>query len=168
MRDKKIRGLKRKTEDMVKRIKEYTLVFPTEFYNGYWHLHLPVHQGFIGSDKTPRKIKRLCMQTLVNRAEHLIELKPDDQEIYRVVVAIDLPGLWNSQIIVFRGDDHFKNFFNRNTEYQKWIPLSDNRNIQTEWGLTVPDSLAISGFQEVIDDEDGYYESEIWFIGEIK
>ncbi|AIY04973.1 hypothetical protein Plano_1008 [Planococcus sp. PAMC 21323] len=168
MREKKIRGIKRKTENMVNRIEENTLEFPTEFYNGYWHMHLPVGQGFISSDKTPRKAKRLCIQTLVDRAEYLKGLQPHDEEKYRVTVFITLPSLWNSQIIIFKGEDYFKDFFNRDSDYYKWIPLSDNRNIQTDWELAVPDDFAISGFKEVIDDEDGYYESEIWFIEEIK
>ncbi|XKE95111.1 DUF3916 domain-containing protein [Metaplanococcus flavidus] len=168
MREKKVRGIKRKTEDMVNLIEEYTMAFPTEFYNGYWHLRLPVGQGFISSDKTPRKVKRLCIQTLLDRAEYLKELQPHDDEKYRVVVLIDLPGLWNSQIIIFKGEDYFNEFFNRDSDYYKWIPLSANRNIQTEWGLAIPDDLAITGFKEVIDDEDGYFESEIWFVGELE
>lgn len=161
MRQKKVRGIKRKTEEMVKRIEENTLVFPTEFYNGYWHLRLPVDQGFISSDKTPLKVKRLCIQTLLDRAEQLKGLQSNDAEKYRVVASIDLPSLWSSQIIVFKGDVHFKDFFNRNEDHQKWIPLLADRNLQTEWRVTVPGESAIAGFKEVIDDEDGYYESEI-------
>ncbi|EAD1643240.1 DUF3916 domain-containing protein [Listeria monocytogenes] len=169
MREKKVRGIKRKSNNMIERIEAKTLEFPTEFYNGYWHLHLPVAQDFINSNKTPKKIKQLCIQTLLDRAEHLIGLKPDDKEKYRVVVAVDLADLWGSQIIVFKGDSHFKDFFNRNDEYQKWLNLPDNRNIQTEWGLSIPNDMKKSGFKEVITDEDGYhYEGEIWFIGELK
>ncbi|RXZ83072.1 DUF3916 domain-containing protein [Paenibacillaceae bacterium] len=169
MREKKVRGIKRKSNKMIERIEEDTLEFLTEFYNGYWHLHLPVAQDFINSDKTPNKIKRLCIQTLLDRAEHLVGLKPNDKEQYRVVVAVELPDLWGSQIIIFKGDSHFKDFFNRNDEYQMWLHLSDNRNIQTEWELSVPNDLQLLGFKEVITDEDGYhYEGEIWFIGELK
>lgn len=92
---------------MVNRIEEYTMVFPTEFYNDYWHMRLPVAQGFISSDNTPRKVQRLCIQTLLDRSEHLKALQPHDDEKYRVVVLIDLPGLWNSQIIIFKGGGLF-------------------------------------------------------------
>ena len=61
---------------MVKRMEENTVEFPTEFENGYWHLHLPVAQDLINSKNTPTKIKRLCIQALLDRAEHLIGLKP--------------------------------------------------------------------------------------------
>ena len=169
MRRKKIRGIKRKTNNLIQSIEENTSEFPTEFYNGYWHLHLPVAQDFINSQKTPLKIKRSCIQTLLDKAEYLIDLKPNDNEKYRVVVAIDLPDLWDSQIIIFKGDSHFKDFFNRDDEYQKWLHLSDDRNIQNEWGLSIPNNLQISGFREVITDEGREcYEREIWFIGELK
>lgn len=168
MREKKVRGRKRKTIGMVKQIEENTALYPTEFYNGYWHMHLPVGQGFISGGKTPGKIKRLSVQTLVDRVTHLISIKPDNKEKYRVVAAINLPDLWNSQLIVFKGDEYFEGFFDRNSAYQKWIPLSDYRDIQAEWGLTVREGLNICGFEEVIDDEDGYYESEIWFVGELE
>jgi hypothetical protein len=168
MRVKKVRGVKRKLNYMIKQIEESTSEFPTHFYNGYWHLHLPVAQDFIDSSKTPKKVKRFCIQTLLNRAEQLIPLKPKDKEQYRVVVAINSPGLWASQIIVFKGDAHFKNFFNRNDEFQKWLPLADTRNIHLEWGLSVPEDLLILGFKEIITEEDDYhYEGEIWFIGEL-
>lgn len=166
MREKKVRGIKQKMENMVKRIKGNTAVFPTDFYNGYWHMHLPVHQGFISSDQTPRKVKQLCIQTLIDRAGYLKDLKPYGHEEYRVVASIDFPSLWNSQIIVFKGNEHFQDFFIREDEDQKWIPLPETRNIQAEWNLDVPANLSIFGFKEIIDDEDGYYESEIWFIGD--
>lgn len=96
-------------------------------------------------------------------------MKPDDKEKYQVVVAVNLPDLWGSQIIVFKGDAHFKNFFYRNDDDQKWFRLSDDRNIQREWGLHVTNELQTSRFKEVISDEDGcHYEGEIWFIGELK
>lgn len=85
MREKKVRGLKRKSNSRVRGIEKYTREFPTEFYNGYWHLHLPVAQDFISSSKTPNRIKRLCIQTLLDRAVHLIRLKPQDKDKYRVV-----------------------------------------------------------------------------------
>jgi len=61
MREKKIRGIKRKFKQMIERIDEYAEEFPTEeFQNGYWHLHLPVAQDFIDSCKTPKKKSDDC------------------------------------------------------------------------------------------------------------
>ena len=167
MPNKKVRGLKRKVKSMVNRIEQETIKFPSDFYNGYWHLHLPVGQDFISSNKTSMGIKRLCIQTLLNRAEHLVNVKPDTSERTRVVVSVDLPSLWNSQIIVFKGESYFKTFFDRNDDSQKWIPLPKFRNIEHEWKLTVPKNMRILGFKEEITDEEYQYVGEIWFIGEL-
>jgi hypothetical protein len=168
MHHKKIRGLKRKTRNMVNRIVEETIKFPSDFYNGYWHLHLPVSQDFISSNKIPFGIKKICIETLISRAEHLIKIKPITSERTCVVVAIDLSGLWNSQIIIFSGNSHFEGFFERNDQYQKWIPFSKERNLEIEWGINIPENLNAKGFKEVITDEDGgIYTRDIWFIGEL-
>ena len=82
MREKGLSQGHRLSNTLIKRVEENTFEFPTEFYNGYWHLHLPVAQAFIYSNKTPKKIKRLCIQTLLDRAEHLIQLKPNNKEKY--------------------------------------------------------------------------------------
>ncbi|MDR6749068.1 hypothetical protein J2W90_003236 [Bacillus pumilus] len=89
MREKKVRGMKRKTNEIVTRIEESTREFPADIEQGYWHLPLPAAYDFICTNKTPQKIKRLSIQTLINRAKHLIDLKPIDGEVYRVVVAVD-------------------------------------------------------------------------------
>ncbi|MED3125587.1 DUF3916 domain-containing protein [Bacillus wiedmannii] len=168
MREKKIRGMKRKTNTMIKRIEEHTKTFPSAFYNDeYWYMPLPVSQAFINSCKTPRKVKRLCIQTLLNQVQHLIKIKPSDTHTYRVVVFISIESLWNSQIIVFKNEDYFHNFFNRNSEFQKWIPLSNKSNFWKSLGISICSTVQMLHFQEVIYDEDAIDEKEIWFIGEL-
>ncbi|UNL83338.1 DUF3916 domain-containing protein [Priestia koreensis] len=166
MREKKMRGINRKTTILLERIKAYTETFPTDFYHGYWHLHLPASQAFIDSPQTPEKAKRACIQALVDQAEHLVRLKPSKN--YRVVALITSPELWGSQIIVFKGDDYFTRFFDRNSDDQKWVPLPKSRNLQTEKNLLIPSYFNVSGVTEMIIDEDGTEENEIWFVGELK
>ena len=74
---KKVRGKKRKTKDMIDSIIKQTISFPiVDLENGYWHMHLPIKQSFLNAKKTPLKIKRLCIQTIIKRTEDLIRLKP--------------------------------------------------------------------------------------------
>ncbi|MED0873113.1 DUF3916 domain-containing protein [Bacillus mobilis] len=168
MREKKIRGMKRKTNTMIQRIEEHTKTFPSAFYNdAYWYMPLPVSQAFIDSCKTPRKVKRLCIQTLLNQAQHLIKIKPSDTHTYRVVVLISIESLWNSQIIAFKNEDYFHNFFNRNSECQKWIPLSNESDFWETWGISIWSPFQTLHFQEVIYDEGTIDEKEIWFVGEL-
>ncbi|XAP44417.1 DUF3916 domain-containing protein [Bacillus pumilus] len=37
----------------------------------------------------------------------------------------------------------------------RWLPLSDERNIQREWGLSVPKDRQTIGFKDIIADEYG-------------
>ena len=168
MHEKKIRGMKRKTNAMIKRIEEHTKTFPSIFYNDeYWNMLLPVSQAFIDSRKTPRKVKRLCIQTLLNQANHLINMKPSDTHTYRVVVLISINNLWDSQIIIFKNEGYFHNFFNRNSELQKWIPLANESNFWKTWGISICPTAQMLHFQEVIYDEEAIEKKEIWFIGEL-
>ncbi|EEK99636.1 hypothetical protein bcere0013_32130 [Bacillus cereus BDRD-ST26] len=160
--------MKRKTNAMIKQIEEHTKTFPSTFYNDeYWYMPLPVSQAFIDLCKTPRKVKRLCIQTLLNQANHLIKIKPSDTHTYRVVTLISIENLWESQIIVFKNDDYFHNFFNRNNEFQKWISLSNKIDFWKTWGISICPTAQILHFQEVIYDEDAIDKKEIWFIGEL-
>ena len=168
MREKKIRGMKRKTANMVRRIEENAAAFPEEFKNGYWHLPLPVGQGFIDSGKTSSGIRRLCMQKLLDSASHLMEIKPVGNETYRVVAMISLPCLWNSQLIVFKGDEHFVGFFDRENDYQTWIPLSDSEHAQMTWELFRPSRFQSMGYREISKQEQACYEREIWFFGDLQ
>lgn len=64
MREKKVRGINRKINKLIKRIEENTIEFPLKFYdNEYRDFPLPVSQEFINSNKTPPKVKRKCIQT---------------------------------------------------------------------------------------------------------
>ncbi len=168
MREKKIRGMKRKTNTMIKRIEEHTKTFPSAFYNDeYWYMPLPVSKAFIDSCKTPRKVKRLCIQSLLNQAHHLIKIKLSDTHTYRVVVLISIESLWDSQIIVFKNEGYFHNFFKRNYEFQKWIPLSNESDFWKTWGISICPSFQTLHFQEIIYNEDTIDEKEIWFVGEL-
>lgn len=153
---------------MVKDIIDLIGLFPEVDLNyGYWHMHLPFSQIFIDSSKTPSQVRRLCIQTLIDSVKHLIEIKPKLNIPTRVVAAINLPSLWHSQIIIFFSEDYFSSFFNRNNDYQKWIPLPDKRSIIQEWNLKIPDTFKVKGYKEEINDEDYKATSELWYIGEI-
>ncbi|MES9782641.1 DUF3916 domain-containing protein, partial [Bacillus thuringiensis] len=86
---------------------------------------------------------------------------------YRVVVLISKNNLWDSQIIIFKNKDYFHNFFNRNSEFQKWILLSNEIDFGRTWEISVYHSFQTLRFQEIIYDEDECYEKEILFIGEL-
>lgn len=167
---KKIRGQNRKFSSMEKNFEKLTSTFPEpDYYYGYWHLHLPTSQSFIDSCKTPVSLRRKCIQLIIDRVQYLMNIKPQTDIPIRVVASINLPDIWDSQIIVFYGDDYYKKFFNRNHEYQKWIPLQEKRNILREWQLNNQSLIEVRGYrEELYDDEDDTCSiKELWFIGEL-
>ncbi|MDP4177371.1 MAG: DUF3916 domain-containing protein [Bacillota bacterium] len=165
---KKVRGVKHKCSSMIKSINEFTENFPQMNLNkGYYHSHIPVAQEFIDLSKTPQFVRKICIQTLLSRVKHLIDIKPKLDIKTRVVTCIQLPDLWNSQIIIFYGENYFNSFFERNSEYQKWILLPSNRDVLSKLGIAIPTGLSSRGYREEIIDNDCEYISEIWFIGEL-
>ncbi|MGM0125339.1 hypothetical protein IGI37_002737 [Enterococcus sp. AZ194] len=170
MRAKKVRGIRRKLNKMFYHVAKYTAEFPT--INGdYWHLYLPTTYNFINSPKLPNKVKIQCIQLLINKAQQLSELKPIDQETYRVVVAITLNHLWSSQIILFKGDNYFNVFFDRNDNYQKWSPLPGHKKFELQENLFVPENFSVLGYKETLSYEGApniiSYTGDIWFIGNL-
>ena len=164
---KKIRGKTRKFKEMECKLIELTSKFPDiDLEHECWHLHMPMSKRFIDSYKTPIALRRKCIQLIIDRVDFLINNKIASDMPVRVVACINLPSLWDSQIIVFWDNDYFKSFFYRNTEYQKWIPLSRERNICREWNISLPRNMKIKGYKEEICDDDLNYEGELWFIGE--
>jgi hypothetical protein len=83
------------------------------------------------------------------------------------VAIIDLPSLWNSQIVVFFDEEYFNNFFIRDSTEQNWRTIPDIRDFLQEWNLDIPLDLSIRGYYEKIHDEDYNYEGEIWAVGEL-
>ena len=166
--NKKVRGKKRKTKDLNFKIKDDSSEFPSEELDrGYWHMHIPAKQSFVDAKKLPFGIKRRIIQTLVDQAQYLVTLKPKTDYKIRVVAMINSSSLWHSEIIVFFGENHYKGFFDRNDEYQKWIPIEKRLDIQRQYRITLPNSFTITGYKEIITDEDFTAENELWYLGEI-
>ncbi len=165
---KTVRGARRKCNAMITSINELTEVFPSaDGKSGYWHMHLPVGRNFIDSKRAPSYVRKNCMQALINRVEHLMDIKADSQVRTRVAACITLPRMWDSQIIVFFDETYYKRFFNRTCEEQKWFPLPPQRNLLKEYGLSVPEGMSVRGFKEVYTENGKVIESELWFFGEL-
>lgn len=170
MKLKKIRGIRRKYDNMATSIIENTSSFP-EITSKYWHLHLPTSYGFINSSNLSNKIKIQCIQLLIDRAWGLSELRPKDKENYRVVVAIIPEELWSSQIIIFKDDNYFADFFNRDDDYQVWNPIPKEEIFRFEQYLSIPDDFLLLGYKEMLYDDGRKfaptYIRNIWFVGDM-
>ena len=128
---------------------------------------MPCSDLLLNSPQSPAYVKAGCIKIIIERTKHLINIKPQEMKNTKVVSVIDLYNLWDSQIIVFNDKKYYAEFFNRNDDYQKWIPLI-NENIKTfinKWGIT--DDIRVQGYEEMISDEDFEYRREIWCVGEL-
>jgi hypothetical protein len=168
---KKVRGLKKKCRAMVQDLIACTNKFPVEFSSEkYWNKRLPVPQTFIDSTNTPHSVRRLCMQTMIDRAEFLAQSKPNHLTNSRVCCLIDLPALFFSEVTIFFSESYFQTFFDRNRSWQKWTIIQD-KNLAKEYNLRVPTNFQVRGYQvsHYLDDNDPNiltYTGETWFIGE--
>jgi hypothetical protein len=167
---KKVRGLKKKCQSMIRELKALTDQFPLQdSTEDYWHIHLPVAQSFIDSKNTPRSVRRLCMQTMINRAAFLSQNKPESEAACHVCCLISLPELWASEITIFYTQSYFQDFFERNSMYEKWT-LIKNRDFAKEHKILIPTNFQVKGYKvECFDDDDPSiltYTGEIWYIGE--
>lgn len=169
-RRSKVRGARRKCSGMIEAIREATLVFPEEHAPGwqYWHMHLPVDQAFIDSQKTPHWVRRQCMQCLIDGAERLKGLKPKSDDTIRVVASISLPQLWDSEIIVYFSQEYFDKVFSFEPEWRTWTPLRESRSVSKERCLTIPEGFQERGYHLRVRDEELPYDGDRWFIGELE
>ncbi len=168
-RRRKVRGARRKCDGMIQAIRDATVVFPEEHAPGwgYWHMHLPVDQAFIDSQKTPHWVRRQCMQCLIDGAERLRGLKPKSDDTIRVVASISLPLLWDSEIIVYFSQEYFDKVFSFEPEWQTWTPLRESRSLSREWHLTIPHGFQERGYHLRVRDEELSYDGDEWLIGEL-
>jgi hypothetical protein len=85
----------------------------------------------------------------------------------RIVAAVSMPLLFDSQLIAFFSPDYFASFFHRDDSDQQWSALPPSRSLAREWSLALPDGFSERGFHEHVHDEDFEQHGEIWFFGEL-
>ncbi len=169
---KKIRGLKKKCRAMVEALIAQTSEFPIDYNSEeYWHYHLPVAQSFIDSKHTPQSVRRLCIQTMIDRTQFLSQHKPKNAKSCRVLCLVCLPDLWSSVITIFSSQNYFIHFFDRNNPWQRWTPLI-HKDIAKEYNLIIPSNFQVKSYKHECFDDDNpsivTYVGEIWAIGELE
>ena len=79
----------------------------------------------------------------------------------RVVVLLDFPTLWNSELLVFQDEEGVQSFMRRDSFHQKWIPIPYVRTFTNQWGIRSDQDIRVYGFEEWIFDEEGEGR-EVW------
>ena len=153
MRHRKVRGLKRKLNRLQHSMQENHRDFPTEFHNGYWNTKIPVGQTFLLAIQHNDQIKQAIIHILLDEAKRLAQLRVDER--MRVVVLLDFPTLWNSELLVFEDEEGLQTFMRRDSSYQKWIPIPNEKTFINQWDIRSDQEIRVYGFEEwVFDEED--------------
>lgn len=165
---KKTRGLRRKCRVLVATLIKLTEEFPEGSSDKeFWHFHIPVKKSFADSKRTPKKARKLLIQTLINRSEYLSTLKPSGNVFCKVVCIICKQELSRSQIIIFFNKEYFNSFFIRNDEEQVWILIETNEfDIKSMYNI--PLRFSIKYYLENIYDGDVVWKDELLVIGELE
>ena len=134
----------------------------------YMNWKIPVLDRLVRPPTTTPAIQAQCAQCLIDAAAHIVRAKPVGLADTRVVAVIDLPDMFGSEVCVFFDERYFQTFTDRTSDYQRWTPLPNARNLIEEMALRLPDGFAVTGFAEVIRDEETgeASEGEVWLVGE--
>ncbi len=141
-------------------IAEQTHSFPTTFHGGYWHSKIPIDQSFLLSIKENSRIQQAVIEAMLEGGAQLVRLR--EQESYRVVVLIDLPTLWQSELLVFESDARLKAFMKRGTSEQTWTRLPIDSMCLQRFNLST--DVEVHRFHERIQDEDDTHSGEVWLL----
>ncbi|WP_214816911.1 DUF3916 domain-containing protein [Exiguobacterium sp. s131] len=107
------------------------------------------------------RIKQSLIHILFDEAKRLVELRMDER--MWVVVLLDLPTLWNSELLVFQDEEGLQSFMRRDSPHQKWIPIPYVRTFINQWGIRSDQNIRVYGFEEWIFDEEGE-DRELWML----
>ena len=165
---KKLRGKSRKLKAFQKRLEDEASSFPAEDRPGcgYWHLHMPCSDSFIDHNLNLTRLRKQCVESILDAAIKLRSLKPDKVDA-RVVCSLTWPRLWDSQLIVFFGSEYFGHFFNRNSPEQKWTEESPHW-LEKFFNLETPKGMTERVYLETLRDEDYESKSTLIFVGELE
>ena len=81
----------------------------------------------------------------------------------RVVVMIDLPTLWNSELLVFQYEEGLQSFMRRDSPHQKWIPIPYVRTFINQLGIRSDWDIRVYGFKEWLFEEEDEGR-ELWML----
>ena len=156
MWNKKVRGQRRRLRALIRAIEEKEVSFETE--DDMICLEVP-SSPWIEMPKTYGMVKTAFCRAWISKTEKLIKKVPEDKGFCKVVGFIVYPEFWNSQIIIFKDEEYYRNFWDRKGPYQTWTLIND-RSFAEQRGIRT--GLKEVGYEEVLEDEDFRHRSYIW------
>ena len=156
MWNKKVRGQRRRLKALIRAIDDKTVSYESD--DTYICIDVP-SSPWVEMPKTYGKVKTAFCREWISKTEKLIGQAPQDAGFCKVVGIIVYPELWNSQIVIFKNEEYYRNFWDRKGPYQTWTPI-EGRSFAEERGIS--SGLKEVGYEEVLNDEDFTRRSFIW------
>lgn len=144
MRKSKIRGTKRKLRKIEQHLSDRTKQFPNDFYDGVYNFKLPANQQFIES--LNQKGQKIVFNYLMDCAINLKKKKPN--VACKIAVLLFPENFWRSELIVFKNEAVYQDFFNRHHPWQVWREVKNQADpfVSIHWTKKM--------YEELIDDDD--------------
>ncbi|WDH77257.1 DUF3916 domain-containing protein [Exiguobacterium marinum] len=161
MRHRKVRGLKRKLSRLQRNMQENHHDLPIEFHDGYWYAKISVRQTFLLDIQHNEQIKQAIIHILIDESTRLAKRRVDER--MRVVVLLDFPTLWNSEILVFQNEEVLQMFMRRDSSHQKWIPIPHEKTSLNNWVIRSDRDIRVYGFKEWLFEEEDEGR-ELWML----
>ncbi|WP_332650091.1 DUF3916 domain-containing protein [Lysinibacillus sp. 54212] len=161
---KKQRGLKRKIKSIKSIIKENTSEFPADFYlDSYWNFRIPASRALI---QYSSKIQIQLAHFLINSTKELLINKPPKLKDALVTLMIKPFDFWESELIIHKDIDSYKSFYNRNNNFQKWVPIENSKELRDYIKVIRENNLQVITLEETNLGEE---QKNIFFVvGEVK
>lgn len=165
-RKKKVRGVRRRLQDVIAMPRRYGQTLPEPNRWGYIDFKLPVEQGLVEGSHVRLAHLKQCAQTLLDLCDHLTRHAATVSGAPKVVASICLPDMFSSRVTLFWDNDYYKKFFQRNELSQTWTRLDAEDSLAARWELDAH-NLPETCYLEKINNGEHIHENKIWFFGEI-
>jgi hypothetical protein len=173
VREKKIRGKRRKFRNVRNNITEWSQSLPvppdsSPQYLGCRTFSFDMYEDFGDLSRYPKAQKREILQMIINFVKVLHDLKTENEKEYRIICVLTIPDLYRVPVMVGynkAGLDSFYAGLNNNGEFaRQFTPSTNVQFLHNEWGLQIPEELEVKGFKR----NNSYYEEDsIWFVGNV-
>lgn len=166
----KVRGIPRRLRALRKWADGFEGYYPLdELDMPYCNWRIPVLDRMVEGPRALPEVQRICMQEMLRATAYLIEARSQHIQS-RVTLCLNFPDMFSSDICIFQSPEYRASYFDRDNEWQHWIPIKSDDSLVKQWGLSLPASMKETGYRILMkDDETGdIWESEMWVLGELE
>lgn len=134
----------------------------------YWNEKIPVPFGLVQGKNARMKTVIRCAQFLLDATANLAAHKPDWAAGMRATCLISTPDMFGSELCLYHDEEYFQRQISEEHSQYTIKERIEGTSLARRWNLTVPAGLQELGLRvRMPDPEDGDYEAEWWFYGEL-